>query len=184
MKNIIINLHGPICSGKTTVSKLIHERIPRSFLISGDRIKWLISDYSANQDRDTVSLMVYDLVKRALEANFVVIKDSNYMLWIESDLPQKYLDMFKEHNSTVYQFNLEAPLDVLLERLHSRVERSEKENKKVSVKSDDTFMKYYEMYTKMKNSELKTFDTSKQAPEEIANEILSFIETTEKNKNA
>ena len=149
--------------------------MPRTFLISGDRIKWLISDYKAETDMLTVASMVFDISKHALEAGLNLIKDSNYMLWIDSDRPQKYKDLFLETNTTVFQFNLEAPLPVLLERLRARVEKSEKEGKKVSVKTEEKYMKYYDQYQKMKNTSFQTFDTTQQTSEEIASAILTLI---------
>ncbi len=175
MEKIVINIHGPMCAGKTTVANMLHSKMPRTFIISGDRIKWFISDYTASNDRETVVEMVFNMVREALTANLNVIKDSNYMLWEESGMPQKYRDLFQKENAKVFQFNLEAPRPILLERLAERVKRSEALGKKISIKTEEAFQKMYEYYLADRKPELETFDTSQVAPEHIVDAILSRI---------
>jgi deoxyadenosine/deoxycytidine kinase len=172
MNNLVINLQGPICSGKTTIGRIIHERLPRSFLISLDKIKWLISDYTPGRDRELVSQMIFDMTKRALDADFCIIQDSNFMLKLSPELIERYKILFAENNVRLLQYNLDAPLPVLLDRLKDRVKRSEKDKKKISVKSEETYMRFYEEYLNIKKHELETFDTNEIDFNEIADKIL------------
>lgn len=164
-----------MCSGKTTIGNMLHAKIPRTFIISGDRIKWFISDYNAKADREIIIQMVFDMVSDALAANLNVIKDSNYMIWEESGLPQKYNDLFKKENARVFHFNVEAPREILLERLRERVKRSEELGKKISIKTEEGFQKMYEYWLIDKKSEFETFDTSQLTPEQVVEAILAKI---------
>ena len=164
-----------MCAGKTTVAALLHEKMPRSFLISGDRIKWFISDYDPERDRQTVAKLVISLTDRALEEGLSVITDANYLLWSETEIPQLYHEVFEKQGVEASQFNVEAPQEILVERLHARVRKNLAAGKKMSVTSQEKFLSYYEIYEAIKNPDLPTFDTSRMTSEEVAEKIFLMI---------
>lgn len=165
-----INLFGPLCSGKTTVAKLLHKQLPRTVMISNDKLKWFISDYRSEEDRPIISLMVFDIVKRAFEAGFSVIRDANLHKETPAQL-EMYDKLFKENDVKLLEFALEASVPTLLDRLRKRVDRAERENVQIVVKTEKLFMKHYDEYMKSKR-QVKTFDTEKLTSNEIAENIL------------
>ncbi len=173
MNNFVLQLHGPICSGKTTVIKELHSKLPRTFLISSDRLKWLISDYKPSEDRETVALMVLDLIKRALSSGWNVIQDSS-LLWIKDETKNLFEDYYIKNNIKLFHYNLEAPLPILLERLDKRIESEKMGNIKVLIKNHDAYLKSYNRYQVIKK-DYPTFNTTEKNAEAISSEIFSEI---------
>jgi predicted kinase len=173
MKPFVLQIHGPICSGKTTIVKILHKELPRTFIISADRLKWLMSDYQPKADRETISLMVLDIIKRALEAGWNVIQDSS-MLWIEPATKKMYQDYYEENGIIQHHFNLEAPLPVLLHRLQTRIEEERKGNMRILIKDETAYMRSYTRYQEIKK-DYPTFDTTEKEAQTIAIEILEHI---------
>ena len=174
MKNKITNkqffliINGPSCSGKSFVSDVICTNYGGIFKASGDKIKWLISDYEATIHRGIVHNMVTELIKVALSNNLSVLKEG--ALWKVED----YVELAKQKDIPLFIANIEAPLEVLFSRFKERIE-AKKQGAKISNTDPKRFKELYDMYINTKIDTPLIFDSSKQSPEEIVELIVDYI---------
>ena len=77
-KPFLIIIDGPIGSGKTTVSELLHKKLRKTALISLDKIKRLVSDYKPMHKYHQLAsevgkAMVKEYLKNELDSNESVL---------------------------------------------------------------------------------------------------------------
>ena len=170
---LIVN--GPSCGGKSSVSDVLCEKYGRIFKGKSDVIKWLISDYTAVNDRGVLLEMTVATMRVALSHGLSVLKEGAH--WA----PEKYVAMAKEFNIPLFIANVEAPWDILVERFEHRIEK-----KKLGAKIANTdpvrFKELYDSYNLTKMETSLSFDSSKQSPEEIASTIATTIQNYFDNK--
>ncbi len=168
-KEFLLLVNGPSCGGKSTVSKILLEKYGGIFNAKGDHIKWLISDYDAATHRGVVHEMTLELVKIALVNKLSVLKEGGLFE------PEKLVDIAKEHNVAFFVVNISAPKKVLDSRFLERIE-AKKNGAKISNVDPKRFDELYKMYLSTKMESPLEFDSSVQAPEEIAAAIAGYIQ--------
>jgi predicted kinase len=173
MNKYIVILNGPICSGKTTVTKLLMKK-DNVFHGSYDQIKWLISNYSGENElhREIAKELTFSMVLKALELGFSVVVDGG-----NKDYRDKYKELAKKYNHIYLSINIEAPLEILEKRFLDRVASAKERNSKnIAVTTVDGFQSRYQWYINTnKDITAKTFDSSKLSPEEILSQIEELI---------
>ncbi len=169
-KQFFLIINGPSCGGKSSVSDLLFEKYAGIYKGKNDAIKWLISDYQPNIHREVVDLMTFETMRIALSHGLSVLKEG------ASLNPERYVELSKKENVPLFVANIEAPWEVLASRFEMRIE-AKKQGARISNVDPKRFKELYDMYlgTKMKTE--MEFDSSKQTPEEIAVQIVSYIKS-------
>ncbi len=173
MKQFILIIDGPICSGKTFVIDHIMANYKKVFRLSPNKIKFLISDYTPDRDRPTVHACITAIAEKMLEAGMSLVLEGGSVA--QGNLNQSLHEIATKRGMKVTTVNIEAPIDVLKQRFNERVAISISRGKKISVIDDAGFMERYNAYLAIKDQGQKTFDSSTQQPEEIVKEILEII---------
>ncbi len=173
-KRFILIIQGPMCSGKSSVAKILISKYPELFHASGDNIKWFISDYSAEKysGKGIITRLLSSLVSQAVLESLSVLIEGN--VGLQKDV-KIFSDIAEKNEFNFIQVNIEAPYNVLLDRFNKRVEDALEKKTNISVKTEENMKKRYEGYQEFKDKTLPTFDSSKMSPEKIADEIQSLI---------
>ncbi|MBP6925607.1 MAG: AAA family ATPase [Candidatus Pacebacteria bacterium] len=169
MKKSIIVLNGPICAGKSTVTKLLMKN-DNFFRGSYDAVKWLISNYSTDtkSHREIAKEIIFSAISIAAESGLSIVIDGGF-----ADYRDKYKELAQKFNFHYVSINIEAPVEVLEKRFLERVDSASKvDSKNISVTTLEKFHSRYQWYLNT-NKDLDgiTFDSGKMSPEEIITEI-------------
>lgn len=171
MNNSIIVLNGPMCAGKSTITKLFmqHDNVFRG---SYDTVKWLISNYSADNERHRkiAKEIIFSAIVAAIESGLSVVIDGGF-----ADFRDRYKTLAQKYNLTYVSVNIEAPVEILEKRFLERVDSASKTNKTISVTTLEGFHSRYTWYLNTnKDIEGITFDSSSLSAEEIVGEIIKL----------
>lgn len=161
-------LNGPSCGGKSSVSDLLFERYGGLFKGKSDVIKWLISDYQPSIHRGIVHRMTLETLRVALSHGLSILQEG--AAWE----PEKYVELSKEAKIPLFVANIEAPWEVLLSRFEMRI-AAQNHGARISNVDPKRFQELYDMYLKTKMETEMEFDSSKESPEQIARQIVSYI---------
>lgn len=169
---IIIN--GPACSGKTVVSKTLWERLKKTALINLDDIKWLISDcktddFHLDLAREIGASMAEQYLKN--KVNVIIEKAFCHIKFV-----QPFITISKKYDAKHYLFNIEAPLDVIIQRCKQRPP-NHRSHKITALYAGEIHESYQENLFPVN----KTFDSSKISINEIVREILQQVEERPEN---
>jgi predicted kinase len=175
MKKFILVLNGPMCAGKSTITKTFMQR-EGVFRGSYDAIKWLLSNYSSENSyhKDSAKEIIFSAISKAVELGFSVVIDGGF-----GDYRKRYKDLAQEHEYAYVSVNIEADEDVLKERFLARVESAKIDNgKKLSVTTLDGFQKRYDEYANNnKDVDAVTFNSGVLPMKEIVAQIDNLIDT-------
>lgn len=117
MKLIIIN--GPSGVGKSTVAKMLHATMPKSFLLDIDALRRHMNGYRefADESRALSYAIGHGIVRTCLERGHDVILDR---LMLTSDVIEPFRSIANELGAEVYEFILWAPKDACFARAGER----------------------------------------------------------------
>lgn len=169
----VLIINGPIDSGSRRVVEILMEKLKRVFLASSNKIKFLISDYSPERDRKLIHESLIFLSEKMLDNNISLIVEGGSVE--QEGLNKKIKSLAESKNLKIITVNIEAPVEVLKERFQKRLEKSALTGGKASVFDEEGFMKRVNAYLSIKNVNDVTFDSSKEAPESIAKNILALL---------
>lgn len=172
MNKSIIVLNGPMCAGKSTITKLIMEN-DNFFRGSYDAIKWLISNYSADNEnhRNVSKEIIFNAIHTAVTSGFSIVVDGGF-----ADYRKKYKELAQAYNYHYISINIEAPVEVLEKRFLARVDSAKTKGNTISVTTLEGFHSRYQWYLNTnKDPEGTTFDSGKMSAEEISSEILNRV---------
>lgn len=167
-KKFLIIIDGPMGSGKTTVSALLHKKLKRTAHIGLDRIKWFISDFKrAPKDNDIVRSVVSVMTKEYLKQGISVI--------IEQGMRKERIDALKkvakQSHARFLAYQLTAPKAVLLKRVHQRPHLSNRP--KVTPARIE---RNWKAYLKSHKKPIATLiDVEKLTAKQVANRILKDL---------
>jgi predicted kinase len=175
MQKFILAIHGPMCSGKSTITKIFMQR-ENMYRGSYDAQKWQISNYTPDKPnhREIGKKLMLSSVATAVENGLSVILDGGLMEY-QSEY-KKIAERFGYHYVSI---NIESPVEVLLQRFLDRVANAQHDgNKKISVTTIKGFEDRYNWYTNgNKDLEAPTFNSSILSPQEIVEKIDAIIES-------
>ncbi len=117
-KQFVIILEGPMGAGKTTIASILHPKLPRTALLSMDKIKWFLSDFERNnEDNGLISKVMLSMAKTFLEQGCNVLIEQGF--W-KKEYVEPYINLANEFRTDLHFYQLEAPIEVLRERAHVR----------------------------------------------------------------
>lgn len=162
-------LNGPMCAGKSTVTKFLMQE-DNVFRGSYDAVKWLISNYSADNEnhRKIAKEIIFSAISTAVESGLSVVIDGGL-----ADYRDRYKELAQKFNFHYVSVNIEAPVEILEKRFLERVESATQANSKtISVTTLEGFHSRYQWYLNTnKDPEATTLDSSQLSAEEIVAEI-------------
>ncbi|MEK7463480.1 MAG: AAA family ATPase [Patescibacteria group bacterium] len=168
MKKIIL-IRGPICSGKSTVARLLFERNNNSSLIDEDVLKRTIERTKTPKWRSSLAFeTALFLTEKLMRRKRTIIADVHSS---KKDRYIKYKKLADKYNYTLHSFLLYPPLNTCIER--NKLRDIPDVAYKISRKSIE---KYWRVLHKVAGEQV--FSDSKIEPALIANKILNKFPKT------
>ncbi len=171
MKKFLLHISGPSCSGKTTLSKILAEKIPDMFTVSSDKLKWQISNYDREKHGHMRKDIVFGLLETVCKLPLSILLDAP--IFNEEDY--KHIRTLAEtHGHEYVGVRLETPHDILIERYTKRLADSKSTGMKLSIKSVEQYQQLLgvECYVPEHTAVLDTYEMNS---EDIANKILELL---------
>ncbi len=170
-----------MCAGKSTITKLLMQQ-DNVFRGSYDAVKWLISNYSADNEshRKIAKEVIFSAITTAVESGLSIVIDGGF-----ADFRNRYKELAQKFNLIYVSLNIEAPIEILEKRFLERVDSATQANSKtISVTTLEGFHSRYQWYLNT-NKDLNgtTFDSSKMSADEIVTEIIKLTIAREGSKN-
>jgi predicted ABC-type ATPase len=167
-KKLLIIIDGQNGAGKTTVSRLLHAKMPFTALLHWDTTKKLVSGFKPSKK-------YHKLAKEAMIAlTNVYLKNGVNVIYEayfgKGEFIHEVLDAMSKHKSStkVLVYQIEAPLEIQMKRVKERwlAGKTKRLLTKAHVVKNNTF------YEKHKYKGATIFDSSKLTAQQIANRIL------------
>lgn len=116
-RNIAIIIRGPIGVGKTTIAKLLQDKMPGSVIISVDNFKHIISPKSSTMRtkiaHKVANFFINELIKNRIDMIIEeIFRDEHY---------DNLIRTLRNKNYDVFSFFLTAPEEVLIKRDRNRL---------------------------------------------------------------
>jgi predicted kinase len=163
----MILIDGPMGSGKTSVGKILHKKLPRTAMLGMDDIKWCVSDFKRDkEDNRMTSKVVQRMTEEYLKHKINILIPQAF--WKKENIDQ-YIKLAEEAGVKVFIYQMTAPKEVLMERLSKR----EKPSQAPTPMTQEKIEANYQTWKDNQYGLGKVFDTSKMSSEEIASEILA-----------
>jgi len=166
-RQFVIILEGPMGAGKTTISSLLHARLPRTALLGMDKIKWFLSDFQRDKDYDIISKAMLAMGKSFLEQGCNLLIEQAF--W-KKEYAQPYIDMADESKADLHFYKLEAPIEVLTERAKIRPNTPGK-----PLVTKERIEENLKKWQENRYDFGKVLDTMKYSPEEIVGLIIQDL---------
>ena len=173
MKPYMIIIDGPMGSGKTTLANLLNKKLKRTVHLGIDRIKFFVSDFKRNtEDNAMTSLVVMRMIDEYVKHGInIVIAQGFY----RNEHLNPYIKLAKKNKIKLFMYQLEAPREILLERLINRPKPPEASTKVSKTK----IMKNLKSWVEHRQKFEKVFDTSRVLIDTVAKEILKDIKNSD-----
>jgi predicted kinase len=143
------------------------------FRVSADRIKWFASGYAKGAYRKEVANVVLAVASSALAQGLPLVVEANAAI-LKNMWPQ-YKVLAESRNAGFFEINLEAPLELLKQRLERRIASSISRRKKITLKDSTDLERRYDVYRSHKKTTIPTFDSSLMPLDEIAGTIEEMV---------
>jgi predicted kinase len=170
MKKFLAIIDGPMGSGKTTIGKILHSSLKRTAVLSTDKIKFFISDFERNEtDKAITAAVLMQMCKEYIKHDINIVLPQGF--W-KKEFINPYIDFAKENNLALFIYQLEAPREILEERIRNR---GTPLNIKIPV-PQERIKENLDNWEMHRYKAEKVFNTSELSPEEVAKFILKDIE--------
>jgi cytidylate kinase len=166
MKSLnLILINGPMGSGKSTVAKILKQKLKRTVVFGGDEIKWFISDFKRN-DRDNT--IVHKVVLRMCDE---YLKNGISLLLVQGYFSKEFFKIADKHKCNKKFYYLTAPRKVLLDRIGKRPMGRDA----TSPIPKSRIVINLRRHSKMKHQDATIIDTSTMKPVKAADLILQDL---------
>lgn len=119
MKKFIVILDGPMGSGKSTIGEIVAKKLKRTALVNEDKIKWFISDFRrSKKDNAIVRAVMIEMCKEYLRQGISLVVAQGFFKNRRPLSP--FVSMAKKSRSRLFVYHLDAPKNILLERIKGR----------------------------------------------------------------
>lgn len=167
MKNaFILLIDGMTGAGKTSVSKLLSEKLPRTAVIGLDKVKFFISDFErGDRDNGIARTIIREMTKIYLDNELSVIIEQPF----KTEEVEMYENVARAHSLPIYKVQLFTTPEVALTRVTTR-------QKEWNMQVPEEHIKRNIAYFKSKaDGGFKQIDTTSMSIEEVTAEIFSLL---------
>ncbi len=169
-KHFFVIIEGPMGSGKTTIAEILHKQLKRTAFLGIDRIKFFLSDFTRNaEDNKLAANVVHTMVRSYLEQGCNILLPQG--MWKKEYL-EPYLALAKEFNVDVFMYQLEAPREVLMERIMER-----RKSKNLPELTEGRAERNIDTWEQNRYNLGKVINTVEYSPDEVAKIIMSDLES-------
>lgn len=175
MNKFLIIIDGPMGSGKTTASKLLHVKLEGTARVALADIKRLISGFEKDHEYNKISqevilVMVDEYLKRGIN---VIVE------WaMKKERGEAFIEIAKKYNVRCLFYRLDAPRDLLIQRVKDRtaalLDKPELEEYNLE-NIEKNFEKNYSFHVENSYKEARVIDSEKLSGEEIAQLIMKDL---------
>lgn len=174
MKNkYILIVYWPMCAGKTTAVKYFLTQQPEVFHIALDKIKRLISDYTADKYSGMLNELAFWLAQSAVEKWFSLVVEWN--VWLQNGKRKMYQELAEKYWYAFCEVNIEAPIEILTQRFLQRVATAQEKQSKISVTTVAWMMDRYNGYMAYKKDSIPVINSEDHSAENIANILQNMV---------
>ncbi len=167
MNKFLLIIDGPMGAGKTTVAKILHEKIKYTAHIGLDRIKWLVSGFQRTpEENEMTRSVVLAMTEEYLHQGISVILEQG----MKKEQLGVYKKLAKKYKANYLIIRLDASKEVLFDRVRQRPPSPGKP--KVS---NARILRNYRSHLENKHAEGFEIDTEKKTPKEIASYIFKKL---------
>ncbi len=168
----VLQISGPSCSGKSTIEAALGERLPGTYLVSYDKLKWQLFGYHRDKDRETVKDLLVGFFEVVCKKGLNVFTDT----YVRDEAEYlRYRGIAEANGYKFVSVRITAPEEVLIARFRERVERATAASSKtISVTDEATYRKNLAMPA-YQPPDAPAFDTSVRSVDEIVGEILMLL---------
>lgn len=169
MKTLII-LNGSKCSGKSAISRELWKSRDKTILLSLDTICWLYSSYDKEKkySLELAGRVGIKMVEQYLEEGLDIIVEKAFNFY---EYVKPFVQMGEKMGAKVVLINIEAPLNVLIERTKSRVNTSMKEEVKIT--TEESIKLSFDNYNNNIFPVDETYDSSTMTVGQIVEDITN-----------
>jgi predicted kinase len=171
-KPFILVVYGPLCTGKTTVIKILSQQQEKMFKISVDTIKNSLSDYNSERDFEIVNDVLFDTVRSMASKGYSIVIEGNTVIQKKHPIVQAIAD---EYGFNLIEVNVFAPLDILQTRFTQRLENAAAIGKKMAITTVEEMKSLHDQFYLHKKDIENEYDSSIMSPEDIAAKLLAII---------
>ncbi len=166
--NTLLILNGSKCSGKSSIAKNLWKSREKTTLIPLDNINWLYSSYQEDKkySLELASKVGLKMVETYLDEGIDVIIEKAFNLY---EYVAPFVSLKNKFDINVSIINIEAPLDVLIERSGSRHHETMKEAPRKS--TVESIKMSYDHYKKNKFQVDETYDSFEMSIDQIVEDI-------------
>ncbi len=167
-KLFLLIVDGMTGAGKTSVSKLLSEQIPRVAVIGIDKVKRFISDFERGERDNTISKdIIFEMTKKYLDHKISVIVEQPFKS--EEEL-KKYEVLAQKYSIPIYKVQLFANPKIAFQRVLIR-----QKSREIKV-PEDRIKRNISLFKNKEDKGFIVIDTSNISSEEIQDKILKIIE--------
>lgn len=166
----VLQLSGPSCSGKSTIEAALGERLPGTYLVSFDKLKWQLFGYHRDKDRETVKDLLFGFYEVVCENGLNIFTDT-YLR--DEEEYRRYREVAESNGYRFVSVRITAPEEVLIERFRERIAKAPPDAK-ISVRDEATYRKNLTMPA-YAPPDASVFDSSVLSVDEIVGEILNLL---------
>jgi len=176
LKNLsLIVIYGASGAGKSTLTDSLHSELAYTARLGTDHIKRFISEFRTIESHNKVS-------RKVLNAMAVEYLKNGISVIVEQGMDREEVETLekiaKENNASFFAYKLDAPRDIIDERV---AKRSIELNKEITPK--DRLDYFYKRHTDNDFPNItKTLNSAYQKPKEMADEILNDLCILNENK--
>ncbi|KKW39539.1 MAG: hypothetical protein UY89_C0020G0003 [Parcubacteria group bacterium GW2011_GWA1_54_9] len=167
MSQFLVLIDGMSGGGKTTVTRLLAEKLPRTAIVGFDKIKKFVSDFERGvRDNQVAREVTMVMVQKYLDLGLSVIIEHPFKNEEEIDF---YTKVASEREIPCHKFQLHADPSIALERVVKRT----KENK--GDLAEERARHNISLFQPRAHLGFKVIDTTDVKPEDITDTILNEI---------
>ena len=176
-KPFLLVLDGPMGTGKTTVSKLLNEKLEGTARVGLDNVKRFISGFEKDHKYTKITQkVIHAMVNEYLKSGVSVITE-----WVmRKERVEHFIKIAKKNNVRFFTYELDAPKHLLIKRIKQRHfkqirQKSEEFPKRTINETKKNFEKNYNFHIENRYDHTKTLDSEKLSADQIVKKILKDI---------
>jgi len=172
-KPFLLILDGPMGAGKTTVSKLLNEKLQGTARVGFDNVKRFISGFEKNHKYKKISQkVILAMVDEYLKSGISVITE-----WVmKKERVQFFMKIAKKNGARFFAYEFDAPKHLLIKRINQRHQKSKELPKRNINEIRKNFEKNYGFHAENRYNHPNVLDSEKLSINQIIRKILKDIE--------